>query len=57
MTMDAKGQTCTTSDPNALRSAARASKGLATRASPAPTGCATASAEAQASMRFSGDTA
>ena len=30
MTMDAKGQTCTTSDPNALRSAAKASKGLAT---------------------------
>jgi len=29
MTMDAKGQTCTTSDPGALRSAARASKGLA----------------------------
>lgn len=29
LTMDAKGQTCTTSDPNALRSAARASKGLA----------------------------
>ena len=29
MTMDAKGQTCTTRDPNALRSAARASKGLA----------------------------
>ena len=31
MTMDAKGQTCTTSDPRALRSAARASKGLATK--------------------------
>jgi hypothetical protein len=30
MTMNAKGQTCTTGDPNALRSAARASKGLAT---------------------------
>jgi hypothetical protein len=30
MTMDAKGQTCTTSDGDALRSAARASKDLAT---------------------------
>ena len=30
MTMDAKNQTCTTSDPAALRGAAKASKGLAT---------------------------